>query len=78
MVQVSEQDASWARPTGRRNWSRPRTQWRDYIHQLEWERLRLPLEELENVADNQKKTAGQSVTCFFLESSGRSVQLLTS
>ena len=36
-----------ARPTGRRPRGRPRTRWRDYVSRLAWERLGVPLEELE-------------------------------
>uniref|UniRef100_A0AAV2JL93 ribonuclease H n=1 Tax=Knipowitschia caucasica TaxID=637954 RepID=A0AAV2JL93_KNICA len=38
-----------ARPTGRRPRGRPRTRWRDYVSQLAWERLGVPLDELEEV-----------------------------
>ncbi|KAK3542195.1 hypothetical protein QTP86_017365 [Hemibagrus guttatus] len=37
-------------PTGKRPRGRPRTRWRDYVFRLAWERLRVPLEELEEVA----------------------------
>ncbi|KAI3369206.1 hypothetical protein L3Q82_007445 [Scortum barcoo] len=37
-------------PTGRRPRGRPRTRWRDYVSQLAWERLGVPLEELEEVS----------------------------
>ncbi|KAI3375665.1 hypothetical protein L3Q82_003973 [Scortum barcoo] len=37
-------------PTGRRPWGRPRTRWRDYVSRLAWERLGVPLEELEEVS----------------------------
>jgi len=43
-----------ARPTGRRPWRRPRTRWRDYVSQLAWERLRIPPEELEEVAGERE------------------------
>jgi len=39
---------------GTSNWEetpgRPRTRWRDYISRLAWGRLRIPQNELENVA----------------------------
>jgi len=44
----------WARPTGRRPRSRPRTRWRDYISCLAWERLGIPQEELESVAGEKE------------------------
>ncbi|KAK3573216.1 hypothetical protein QTP86_015137, partial [Hemibagrus guttatus] len=34
-------------PTGKRPRGRPRTRWRDYVSRLAWERLGVPLEELE-------------------------------
>ncbi|KAI3363541.1 hypothetical protein L3Q82_012143 [Scortum barcoo] len=37
-------------PTGRRPRGRPRTRWRDYVSRLAWERLGIPLEELEEVS----------------------------
>ncbi|KAI3367063.1 hypothetical protein L3Q82_009264, partial [Scortum barcoo] len=37
-------------PTGRRPRGRPRTRWRDYVSRLAWERLGVPLEELEEVS----------------------------
>ncbi|KAK3561572.1 hypothetical protein QTP86_010655 [Hemibagrus guttatus] len=37
-------------PTGKRPRGRPRTRWRDYVFRLAWERLGVPLEELEEVA----------------------------
>uniref|UniRef100_A0A3B4BI15 Ethanolamine kinase n=1 Tax=Periophthalmus magnuspinnatus TaxID=409849 RepID=A0A3B4BI15_9GOBI len=40
----------WACPTGRRPRGRPRTRWRDYVSRLAWERLGIPLEELEDVS----------------------------
>ena len=39
-----------ARPTGRR----PRTRWRDYVSRLAWERLGVPLEELDEVAGERE------------------------
>ncbi|TKS65499.1 putative uncharacterized transposon-derived protein [Collichthys lucidus] len=33
----------WARPSGRQPRGRPRTRWRDYVSQLAWERLGVPL-----------------------------------
>ncbi|PWA22456.1 hypothetical protein CCH79_00015395 [Gambusia affinis] len=43
-----------ARPTGRRHWGRPRTHWRDYVSQLAWEKLGIPLEELEQMAGERE------------------------
>ncbi|XP_055016887.1 AP-5 complex subunit sigma-1 isoform X2 [Boleophthalmus pectinirostris] len=43
------QEVFWACPTGRRPRGRPRTRWRDYVSRLAWERLGIPLEELEDV-----------------------------
>ncbi|KAK3544271.1 hypothetical protein QTP86_008996 [Hemibagrus guttatus] len=37
-------------PTGKRPQGRPRTRWRDYVSRLAWERLGVPLEELEEVS----------------------------
>ena len=42
-----------ARPTGRRPRVRPRTCWRDYVSRLAWERLRVPPEELKEVAGDR-------------------------
>ena len=42
-----------AHPTGRRPRGRPRTRWRDYVSRLAWERLRVPPEELEEVAGDR-------------------------
>ena len=39
-----------ARPTGRRPRGRPMTRWRDYIDSLALDRLRIPQEEVANVA----------------------------
>ena len=43
-----------ARPTGRRPPGRPRTRWRDYVFLLAWERLRIPLEELDEVTGKRE------------------------
>ena len=45
-----------ARPTGRRSWGRPRTLCgeRDYVSRLAWERLRIPQEELDEVAGERE------------------------
>ena len=43
-----------ARPTGRRPRGRPRTRWRDYVSRLAWERLGVPLEELDEVAGERE------------------------
>jgi len=43
-----------ARPTGRRPRGGPRTNRRDYISLLAWERLRIPQEELESVAGERE------------------------
>ena len=42
------------RPTGRRPRGRPRTRWRNYISHLAWERLGIPQEELESVAEEKE------------------------
>uniref|UniRef100_A0A3B3UK72 Ig-like domain-containing protein n=1 Tax=Poecilia latipinna TaxID=48699 RepID=A0A3B3UK72_9TELE len=47
----------WARPTRRRPTGRPRTHWRDYVSWLAWEHLKLPLEELEEVAGEREVLA---------------------
>ncbi|KAK0155927.1 hypothetical protein N1851_001531 [Merluccius polli] len=44
----------WACPTGRRPRGRPRTHWRDYVSRLAWERLRIPQEELDEVAGERE------------------------
>ncbi|KAK3558103.1 hypothetical protein QTP86_009892 [Hemibagrus guttatus] len=41
-------------PTGKRPRGRPRTLWRDYVSQLAWERLGIPLEELEEVSGERE------------------------
>jgi len=41
------------RPTGRKTRGRPRTRRRDYVSWLAWERLGVPLEELEEVAGDR-------------------------
>ncbi len=44
-------------PSGGPTGSRPRIHWRDYISRLSWECLRIPQEELENIAvewDNKR------------------------
>ena len=43
-----------ARPSGQRPRGRPRTRWRDYVSRLAWERLGVPLEELEEVAGERE------------------------
>ena len=43
-----------ARPTGRRPRGRPRTRWRDYVSRLAWECLRIPWEELDEVAGERE------------------------
>ncbi|KAI3373216.1 hypothetical protein L3Q82_006378 [Scortum barcoo] len=50
-VVVLPREVFQACPTGRRPWGRPRTHcWRDYVSRLAWERLGVPLEELEEVS----------------------------
>ncbi|KAI2646443.1 Staphylococcal secretory antigen SsaA [Labeo rohita] len=44
----------WACPTGRRPRRRPRTCWRDYVSQLAWQHLGIPLEELEEVSGERE------------------------
>ncbi|TWW59276.1 R2DM Retrovirus-related Pol polyprotein from type II retrotransposable element [Takifugu flavidus] len=41
-------------PSGRRPPGRPRTRWRDYVSRLAWERLGIPLDELEEVAGERE------------------------
>ncbi|TWW69209.1 hypothetical protein D4764_18G0000150 [Takifugu flavidus] len=41
-------------PSGRRPPGRPRTRWRDYVSRLVWERLRIPPDELEEVAGERE------------------------
>ncbi|KAK3542722.1 hypothetical protein QTP70_000101 [Hemibagrus guttatus] len=41
-------------PTGKRQQGRPRTRWRDYVSRLAWERLRVPLDELEEVSGERE------------------------
>ncbi|TWW74408.1 hypothetical protein D4764_14G0004110 [Takifugu flavidus] len=41
-------------PFGRRPPGRPRTRWRDYVSRLAWERLGIPLDELEEVAGERE------------------------
>ncbi|KAK3528564.1 hypothetical protein QTP70_002809 [Hemibagrus guttatus] len=41
-------------PIGKRPRGRPRTCWRDYVSQLAWERLWVPLEELEEVSGERE------------------------
>ncbi|KAK3541806.1 hypothetical protein QTP86_005611, partial [Hemibagrus guttatus] len=41
-------------PTGKRPRGRPRTRWRDYVSRLAWERLGVPLEELEEVSGERE------------------------
>ncbi|TKS65493.1 LINE-1 reverse transcriptase -like protein [Collichthys lucidus] len=43
-----------ARPSGRRPRGRPRTRWRDYVSRLAWERLGVPLGELDEVAGERE------------------------
>ncbi|KAK0144601.1 putative uncharacterized transposon-derived protein F52C9.6 [Merluccius polli] len=43
-----------ARPTGRRPRGRLRTRWRDYVSRLAWERLGIPREELDEVAEERE------------------------
>ena len=43
-----------ARPSGRRPRGRPRTRWRDSVSRLAWGRLRIPLEELDEVAGERE------------------------
>jgi len=52
-----------ARPTGRRPRGRPRTRWRYYIFQLAREHLRIPQNELENVAGERKSGSACWVWC---------------
>lgn len=40
----------WACPTGKRLQGRPRTRYRDDVSRLAWDRLCVPLDELEEVA----------------------------
>lgn len=40
----------WACPTGKRLQGRPRTRYRDDVSRLAWDRLGVPLDELEEVA----------------------------
>ncbi|KAK0136511.1 hypothetical protein N1851_027370 [Merluccius polli] len=47
-----------ARPTGRRPRGRRRTRWREYVSRLAWERLRIPREELDEVAGEREVWAG--------------------
>uniref|UniRef100_A0A3B4DE52 IRG-type G domain-containing protein n=1 Tax=Pygocentrus nattereri TaxID=42514 RepID=A0A3B4DE52_PYGNA len=47
-------EVSQASPPERRPWGRPRTRWRDYIAQLAWERLGIPLGELVEVAGEKE------------------------
>ncbi|KAL7832830.1 hypothetical protein SRHO_G00298480 [Serrasalmus rhombeus] len=47
-------EVSQASLPGRRPRGRPRTRWRDYIVQLAWERLRIPLGELVEVAGERE------------------------
>ncbi|KAK3538079.1 hypothetical protein QTP70_028636 [Hemibagrus guttatus] len=42
-------------PTGKRPRGRPRTRWRDYVFRLAWERLGVPLEELEEVSGEREE-----------------------
>ncbi len=49
-IRMAPLEVFWARPTGRRPRGRPRTYWGDYISHLALERLRIPQDELENVA----------------------------
>ncbi|KAK3531087.1 hypothetical protein QTP70_010370 [Hemibagrus guttatus] len=41
-------------PTGKRPRGRPRTPWRDHVSRLAWERLEVPLEELEEVSGERE------------------------
>ncbi|KAK3558298.1 hypothetical protein QTP86_014684 [Hemibagrus guttatus] len=41
-------------PIGKRPRGRPRTHWRDYVSRLAWERLGVPLEELEEVSGERE------------------------
>lgn len=54
VIQISDSDASWTPHCGgipgTFNWRDPRIRWRDYKSHLPWERHRIPLEELEDVA----------------------------
>ncbi|KAK3536545.1 hypothetical protein QTP86_013744, partial [Hemibagrus guttatus] len=47
-------------PTGKRPRGRPRTRWRDYVFRLAWERLRVPPEELEEVARERERTTSRT------------------
>ncbi|KAK3518470.1 hypothetical protein QTP70_000905 [Hemibagrus guttatus] len=49
-------EAFRACPTGKSPRGRPRTRWRDYVFQLAWECLRVPPEELEEVAREREVT----------------------
>ncbi|TWW54057.1 hypothetical protein D4764_0236820 [Takifugu flavidus] len=41
-------------PSSRRPPGRPRTCWRDYVSRLVWERLGIPVDELEEVAGERE------------------------
>lgn len=43
--------ASWERPPCRIPGDRPKTNWRDYVSQLDWECLRTTQEELETLSE---------------------------
>lgn len=43
-------DVLQARPSSTRPQGTPRTHWSDYISHVSWEHLRIPLEQLENIA----------------------------
>ncbi|TWW57360.1 hypothetical protein D4764_07G0000790, partial [Takifugu flavidus] len=47
-------EVSRACPSGRRPPGRPRTRWRDYVSRLAWEHLGIPLDELEEVAEERE------------------------
>ena len=47
------------RPTGRRPPGRPRTRWRDCVSRLAWERLGIPLEELDENAGEREVWASR-------------------
>ncbi|KAI3364590.1 hypothetical protein L3Q82_011375 [Scortum barcoo] len=55
-------------PTGRRPQGRPRTCWRDYVSQLAWEHLGIPLEELEEVSGSSSSVSllGALVVLLFI------------
>ncbi|KAK3514990.1 hypothetical protein QTP70_003259 [Hemibagrus guttatus] len=50
-------------PTGKKPRGRPRTRWRDYVSWLVWERLRVPLEELEEVSGEREAMSALDEKC---------------